>query len=307
MSKKNIGKCNHCDKEGNLNDEKICLSCRKNLKRNPNYIPRQKNIGKCNHCDKEGNLNDEKICLSCRKFLKRNPNHICRHKKPEKKCIQCGGKYHAKDLCKLCYSRSTIRNTPERKAKENARQELKKDEYNRNRGQKRNQGYQPRPDRSDFVCECGSTKHNTGGYCKKCAHRKLGYGQKYENSHVKERKIQRLKNPQGQKNAYENYSKKICKQLQMTSSQIYHKWVKTKEDCKRLDDYACQICGWEKFLHVHHIHPKAKYPELFFDMCNLITVCTECHNSIHRKKSQEKQNNSPKKEPELLSILQSLQ
>ncbi len=265
------------------------------------------NIGKCNHCDKEGKINDEKICQSCRKMLKRNPNHICRHKRPEKKCIQCSGKYHAKDLCKLCYSRSPIRNTPERKAKEKARQELKKDEYNRNRGEKRNQDYQPRPDRSDFVCECGSTEYNTGGYCKKCAHRELGYGQNYEESNVKKRKISRANNPQWKENADENYSKKLCKQLQMTSSEIYHKWDKTRVDCKILDDYACQICGWEKFLHVHHIYPKAKYPELFFDMGNLITVCTECHHSIHRKKSQQKQNDSPKKEPEVLSILRSLQ
>ena len=264
--------------------------------------------GKCIHCDKEGNLNDEKICVICRKSLKRNPNHICRSKKHEKFVCKCGRTdFFCKDMCKSCYGRSPDRNTPERKAKDKTRQELKKDEYNRNRGEKRNQDYQPRPDRSDFVCECGSTKYHTGGYCKKCAHRELGYGQKYENSHVKERKIQRLNNPQGQKNAYENYSKKICKQLQMTSSEIHRKWNKTRIDCQLLDDCACQVCGYENNLHVHHIHPKAKYPELFFDMDNLITVCTECHRSIHRKKSQQKQNVAPKKEPELLSLLRSFQ
>ncbi len=135
----------------------------------------------------------------------------------------------------------------------------------------------------------------------------MGYGQNYEESNVKKRKISRANNPQWKENADENYSKKICKQLQMTSSEIHHKWGKTRADCRMLDDYACQICGWEKFLHVHHIYPKAKYPELFFDMGNLITVCTECHRSIHRKKSQQKQNVAPKKEPEVLSILRSLQ
>ena len=264
---------------------------------------------KCIHCGKEGNLNDEKLCVICRKSLKRNPNHICRHKKHEKFVCKCGStEFFCKDMCKLCYNRSPGRNTPERKAKDKARHELKKDDYNRNRGEQRNpNNYQPRPDRSDFVCECGSTEYNTRGYCKKCAHRELGYGEKYEKSHVKERKIQRLNTPQGQKNAYENYSKKICKQLQMTSSEIHHKWKKTKVDCKILDDCACQVCEYENDLHVHHIHPKAKYPELFFDLGNLITVCTKCHRSIHRKKTQQKQNNLPKKEPELLLILRSFQ
>ena len=264
--------------------------------------------GKCIHCDKEGNLNDEKICVICRKSLKRNPNHICRSKKHEKFVCKCGRTdFFCKDMCKSCYGRSPDRNTPERKAKDKTRQELKKDEYNRNRGEKRNQDYQPRPDRSDFVCECGSTEYHCKGYCKTCAHRELGWSQNYEESNVKKRKISRANNPQWKENADENYSKKICDQLQMTALEIAMEWRRTREDCRRLDDYACQICGWEKFLHVHHIHPKAKYPELFFDLGNLITVCTECHRSIHRKKSQQKQNVAPKKEPELLSLLRSFQ
>jgi 5-methylcytosine-specific restriction endonuclease McrA len=246
------------------------------------------NIGKCNHCDKEGKINEKNLCQSCRKSLKRNPDHICRHKKPEKKCIECGGEYHAKNLCKLCYSRSPIRNTPERKAKDKARQKLKKDEYNRNRGIKRNPDYQPRPDRSDFVCECGSTEHNVGGYCKKCAHRKLGYGQKYEKLHEKERKISRLNNPQWQETARENYSKKMCEKLGMTALEIQMKWRKTKNICLIRDDFTCQVCGYTKYLQVHHIYPKAEYYGLFFDIGTLITLCKKCHDVITYKKFDNK-------------------
>lgn len=265
--------------------------------------------GKCIHCDNEGNLNDEKLCRICRKSLKRNPNHICRHKKHEKFVCKCGStEFHCKNMCKKCYDTSPDRYKPETIEKMRKNRLEKKPVYNRNRGEKRNpNNYQPRPDRSDFVCECGSTEYHCKGYCKTCSHRELGYGQNYEKLNVKKRKISKENNPQWQENAVENYSKKICDQLQMTPLEIAMTWRRTKADCKRLDDYACQICGWEKFLHVHHIHPKAKYPELFFDLGNLITVCTKCHRSIHRKKTQQKQNNLPKKEPELLLILRSFQ
>jgi len=247
------------------------------------------NIGKCNHCDKEGKINDEKICQSCRKSLKRNPNHICRHKKHENFVCKCGStKFYCKNMCTLCYSRSPGRNTPERKAKDKVRQEIKKDEYNENRGKKRNPDYQPRPDRSDFVCECGSTEHHTGGYCKKCSHRELGYGQKYEESHKKERKIARADNPQWQETARENYSNKICDQLKMTALEIEMKWRKTKNICLKRDDFTCQVCGFTKYLQVHHIYPKATYYGLFFDIGILITICTECHRSIHRSNQAKK-------------------
>ena len=265
--------------------------------------------GKCVHCDKEGNLNDEKICGSCRKSLNRNPNHICRHKKHEKFVCKCGStKFHCKDMCKLCYNRSPIRNTPERKAKDKVRQELKKDEYNENRGKKRNLDYQQRPDRSDFVCECGSTEYNTRDYCKKCAHRELGYGQKYENSHLKERKIQRLNNPQHQQKAYENYSKKLCDWWGISKVEYTRRWRICRKDCLIRDNFTCQACGYRKYLEVHHIFPKAKYLGLCFDTGTLITLCEKCHDAITYKKSQQRQKGSPKKESEdtniKLSIMQ---
>lgn len=254
---------------------------------------------KCIHCGKEGNLNDEKLCRICRKSLKRNPNHICRHKKHEKFVCKCGStEFFCKDMCKLCYNRSPGRNTPERKAKDKARHELKKDEYNRNRGEKRNPNYQSRPDRSDFVCECGSTKYHTGGYCKKCAHRELGYGQKYENSHVKERKIQRLNNPHWQKNAHENHAKKLRDWWGISNKEFTKRKKICQKDCLIRDNFTCQACGYKKHLEVHHIFPKVKYPGLCFDLGNLIALCKKCHNAITYKKSQQRQNGLAKKESE---------
>ena len=46
------------------------------------------------------------------------------------------------------------------------------------------------------------------------------------------------------------------------------------------DGWTCQICGWspknrkqKKFLHAHHIKPKAIFPQFAFDKDNLISVC----------------------------------
>jgi 5-methylcytosine-specific restriction endonuclease McrA len=247
------------------------------------------NIGKCNHCDKEGKINDEKICQSCRKMLKRNPNHICRNKKHEKFVCKCGSTtFHCKDMCKKCYDTSPDRYTSETIEKMCKNRLEKKPVYNRNRGEKRNPDYQPRQDRSDFVCECGSTEHSVGGYCKKCAHRKLGYGQKYEKSHEKERKISRLNNPQWQETARENYSKKMCEKLGMTALEIQMKWRKTKNICLIRDGFTCQVCGYAKYLQVHHIYPKAEYYGLFFDIGTLISLCKKCHDIITYKKFDKK-------------------
>ena len=248
-------------------------------------------MSKCNHCNEDRNLKDGKLCKDCRRELKRNPNHVPRHKKHENFVCECGSrKFYCKNMCQLCYNRSPIRNTPERKAKDKVRQELKKEEYNENRGLKRNPNYKKRPDTSNFVCKCGSTKYGSKGYCKSCAHKKLGYGKKYERTHRKERKIANLANPEWQQHANENYSKKFMEALQMTHLEIISKWRKSRKDCLIRDNCTCQICGDTKWLQVHHIIHKSKQPLLFFNINNLTTLCTKCHNDVHGKKLDEKKN-----------------
>lgn len=45
---------------------------------------------------------------------------------------------------------------------------------------------------------------------------------------------------------------------------------------------VCLCCGTKVALHVHHIRPFAKYPELRFDPNNAEVVCPKCHGSRHK-------------------------
>lgn len=43
------------------------------------------------------------------------------------------------------------------------------------------------------------------------------------------------------------------------------------------DHYRCQECGAKKSLHVEHVKPWSKYPELRFNLDNCKTLCRSCH------------------------------
>lgn len=48
-------------------------------------------------------------------------------------------------------------------------------------------------------------------------------------------------------------------------------------------DYRCQLCGkqMKTGLHLHHVLPYARFPELEFDNRNILVLCNECHREIH--------------------------
>ena len=43
------------------------------------------------------------------------------------------------------------------------------------------------------------------------------------------------------------------------------------------DNYKCQLCRKEGYLHVEHIKEWSKFPKLRFNLNNLRTLCRECH------------------------------
>ena len=48
----------------------------------------------------------------------------------------------------------------------------------------------------------------------------------------------------------------------------------------------CAICGNDITLHVHHIKTRREYPELVFEISNLITLCRKCHSHIKGKEKE---------------------
>ena len=60
-----------------------------------------------------------------------------------------------------------------------------------------------------------------------------------------------------------------------------------KNNAKTRDDYTCQICGLRdpEIMEVDHVLPKGRFPELKYDINNLMTICPNCH---RRKSNREK-------------------
>lgn len=64
----------------------------------------------------------------------------------------------------------------------------------------------------------------------------------------------------------------------MVTNKKYHckKWRDTRKIIKQRDKETCRICGVFA-IEVHHIRKSALYPELFYDVNNLIMLCNKCH------------------------------
>jgi transposase-like protein len=56
-----------------------------------------------------------------------------------------------------------------------------------------------------------------------------------------------------------------------------------REACFKRDDYSCRDCGQRGGkLNAHHIWPFQSYPELKFEVTNLLTLCKHCHDAFHK-------------------------
>jgi len=56
-----------------------------------------------------------------------------------------------------------------------------------------------------------------------------------------------------------------------------------REACFKRDDYTCRDCGQRGGkLNAHHIWPFQSYPQLKFEVSNLLTLCKRCHDAFHK-------------------------
>lgn len=72
---------------------------------------------------------------------------------------------------------------------------------------------------------------------------------------------------------------------------LYHsrRWAKKRVQALRRDGYRCRECA--RFgrttgaATVHHIHPVEAAPQLALEMWNLLSLCDQCHNRMHDRKT----------------------
>jgi hypothetical protein len=62
--------------------------------------------------------------------------------------------------------------------------------------------------------------------------------------------------------------------------------MKWKRNCKKRDNYACQLCGKQlsklsRGLHVHHKAGFTEYPTIRSEPCNGVCLCEQCHDWTH--------------------------
>lgn len=73
----------------------------------------------------------------------------------------------------------------------------------------------------------------------------------------------------------------ISKFIRFNKDRDLNKLKKWRLAVFKRDNYTCQMCGLQKYLHAHHIKSWSEYPELRFDINNGITLCKYCHAKIH--------------------------
>lgn len=49
---------------------------------------------------------------------------------------------------------------------------------------------------------------------------------------------------------------------------------------------TCELCGCKKKVELHHINPKRDYPDLEFDINNLMVLCRDCHDIVHNRRNK---------------------
>jgi ribosomal protein S14 len=67
----------------------------------------------------------------------------------------------------------------------------------------------------------------------------------------------------------------------------YARLNKNRPEVFKRDSYRCQCCGDYKKLTIHHLDCDFRNN----DMNNLITLCDQCHHSLHKKFSEKQMKN----------------
>jgi 5-methylcytosine-specific restriction endonuclease McrA len=55
------------------------------------------------------------------------------------------------------------------------------------------------------------------------------------------------------------------------------RWRALRYNILKRSNGKCDLCGTKNELHVDHIKPRSKYPDLQWDESNLQTLCSDCN------------------------------
>ena len=64
------------------------------------------------------------------------------------------------------------------------------------------------------------------------------------------------------------------------------KYKACRRAAKSRDKFKCVLCGSKRRLQVHHIKRWADYPELRYELSNLVTLCYQCHKKMWNKEEE---------------------
>ena len=69
------------------------------------------------------------------------------------------------------------------------------------------------------------------------------------------------------------------------------RWKLLRERCLKRYDYKCHEClrygRTSSGTVAHHIYPASLYPELEYDVNNLVALCEKCHDKMHDRHNDE--------------------
>lgn len=69
------------------------------------------------------------------------------------------------------------------------------------------------------------------------------------------------------------------------------RWLRKKNEILERDNYTCQKCGAKSHLNVHHLNYEKEKLAWEYPKEQLITLCYNCHEDLHRKQNSVLLNN----------------
>lgn len=82
-------------------------------------------------------------------------------------------------------------------------------------------------------------------------------------------------------------AKRSKKQTERDNRYKNSRWWKLRLRVLERDHFECQVCasvgGYSRAAEVHHILPAESFRHLFYQEDNLVSLCRDCHDTVHNR------------------------